>query len=211
MGKNNYKIKKGQVWVETVTYILIALVLIGVVYSFASKAIEQQKDKRILESYIDALNSLDNVIDEVRKAGPGNKREFSFVVNDKSEGKFVVNPWDGTSGNNISFEIKKSAYAASEVGRGIHDDRGIDVEIPATNLKVRTDEVGEEGKRGTLYDVKIWREFDENKFKLQFEGEVERGELSKSSTPYKLIIENLGKEISGISPDVVRININVLR
>ena len=40
----------GQVWVETVTYTLIAIVMIGLVLSFAKPKIEELQDKTIIFS-----------------------------------------------------------------------------------------------------------------------------------------------------------------
>ena len=55
---------RGQVWVETVTYTLIALVLIGLVLSFTKPKIEELQDRTLIEQSIQVLKELDVAIKE---------------------------------------------------------------------------------------------------------------------------------------------------
>src|SRR3989344_7156781 len=74
--KNN----KGQIWVETVVYTLIFIVLIGMVLAFVTPAIQEQKDKATIENSINAMLELDAGISEIKRVGPGNVRENIFLI-----------------------------------------------------------------------------------------------------------------------------------
>jgi len=41
--------KKGQVWIETVTYTLIAFVLIGLILAFVKPKIDELQDKALID------------------------------------------------------------------------------------------------------------------------------------------------------------------
>ena len=56
---------KGQVWIETVVYILIGLALIAIVLAFVMPRINEEKNKAIVEQTIKALSVLDDKINEV--------------------------------------------------------------------------------------------------------------------------------------------------
>ncbi len=177
--------RKAQIWVETVIYTLIGLVLISLVLAVAIPAINEQKDRRIVEDSINAMNSLDNKILEVYNMGPGNQREISIVV---QKGELIIN----SDGNEINFSILESAYAVSEVGR--------EIEIPGTNLEIETTE------RGDDFNIVISRKFET--LELQFNGEGNRkGTFSASPLHYRLIVENKGRDDSLGSSDLIRINI----
>lgn len=183
---------KGQIWVETVIYTLIGVVLIGLVLAFAVPYIEEQKDRKIFDDTINALNQIDNSIEEVRRMGPGNQRQVDFLI---SEGKLV---FDFDQGNNLSFELPESKYAASEIGRGADRDQGVFIDVPGTNLRMKTEIIGNEE-----YDVLVVREFADT-VDLKFDGEDVYTEFDKSAGAYRFIVENLGRDyVSG----ELRINI----
>ena len=81
------KYENGQVWVETVIYTLIGLVLIGTVLAFATPAIMEQKDKATIEKTAVALQEMDNAIVEVKNFGTGNTRIINFIL---GEGNLLV-------------------------------------------------------------------------------------------------------------------------
>ena len=64
--------RRGQVWVETVVYLLVAFVMIGLVLSFIKPKIEELKDKSITEQSIEILKNIDNSI--LTMGDSGNKR-----------------------------------------------------------------------------------------------------------------------------------------
>jgi len=163
--------KKGQVWVETVIYTLIGLVLIGTVLAFATPFINEQKDKAVIERTAESMNSLDNTILNIKGQGIGNKREFSFLI---GEGSLIV---DGKE-NEIRFSVDESNYAFSEPG--------ISIDVSGTNMKVRTT------KSGKKYDVVLTLAYDE-KVDISYNEEDVVKTFDPAPNPYRLIVENLGK------------------
>src|SRR3989344_7977654 len=53
---------KGQIWVETVVYTLIAFTLIGLVLAFIKPKIEEIQDKGIVEQSVSVLQDMDSII-----------------------------------------------------------------------------------------------------------------------------------------------------
>ena len=162
--------KKGQVWVETVIYTLIGLVVIGILLAAAQPKIAEMKDKAIIEQTISSLNEVNSKIYEVQFA-EGNKRIVSLSV---SKGNFYV---DGAN-NQIGW-IMDSNYKYSEPG----------VVLPLGNMKVVT-------QKGSPYSVRFFIEYNLN---LTSVGLDSVSNLSSSPTPYRLSIENKGKNSAGLS------------
>jgi type II secretory pathway pseudopilin PulG len=163
--------KKGQVWVETVIYTLIGLVLIGTVLAFAVPFINEQKDRVTIEKTSESMNALDNVILNTKGQGIGNKREFNFLI---GQGGLTV---DGAD-NSIKFKIEGSRYAYSEPGFTIN--------IAGTNLKANT------RKNGDKFDVTLTLDYDE-KIDIVYDEANSLKVYTAAPNPYNLIIENLGK------------------
>lgn len=166
LNKNN----KAQVWVETVIYTLIGLVLIGIVLAVATPAIQKQKDKSTIERTIDAMNELDRNILGVKGAGVANTREMSFSI---GKGTLIVN----SSNDKIFFQIDESSYPYSETGKS--------VDIPGTNQEVLTQ------KRGKKYLITLTLDYS-RKIDITFNSKDETKILTQASTPYVIIVENNG-------------------
>ena len=102
--------KKAQVWLETVIYTLIGLVLIGVVLAVVVPNINQSKDRVVVGQSIDALSSFDDKLNEALGAGPGNTRVIDeFVI---KRGNMVVDALNDT----IYLIINDLAKPYSEPG-----------------------------------------------------------------------------------------------
>ncbi len=166
----NKKNNKAQVWVETVIYTLIGLVLIGIVLAVATPAIQKQKDKSTIERTIDAMNELDRNILGVKGAGVANTREMSFSI---GKGNLIVN----SSNDKIIFQIDESSYPYSETGKS--------VEIPGTNQEVLTQ------KKGKKYLITLSLDYSQ-KINITFNRMDEAKTLTQASTPYVLLVENNG-------------------
>ncbi|MBS3092207.1 hypothetical protein J4466_02200 [Candidatus Pacearchaeota archaeon] len=166
LNKNN----KAQVWVETVIYTLIGLVLIGVVLAVATPAIQKQKDKSTIERTIDTMNELDRNILGVKGAGVANTREMSFSI---GKGNLIVN----SSNDKIIFQIDESSYQYSEAGKS--------VEIPGTNQEVLTQ------KKGKKYLITLSLDYRQ-KINITFNSKDEAKTLTQASTPYVILVENNG-------------------
>lgn len=165
------KNRRGQIWVETVIYTLIAFVLIGLVLAFVRPEIEKLKDKSILEQSIEMMEDLDILISEVIQAGTGNKRVIKIAIR---KGDLRL---DG-SDDKLVFEFE-GKYIYSEPGESIQQG----------NLIVITEEVGKLGL------VNITRDY--SGYNITYNGGDNLKIISKATTPYNLVISNSGKDESG--------------
>src|SRR3989344_4655353 len=118
---------KGQVWIETVIYLLIGLGVIGVLLAFIKPQIDEAIDKNIVEKSIDSLSKIDAIINEIYYV-PGNSRTLIIGL---KKGALLVN----SSAETVRIFIDDSKYEYSEIGRGI--------EIPGTRIKAFTSKNGE--------------------------------------------------------------------
>jgi len=173
------KNKKGQVWVETVIYTLIALTMIGAVLAFILPKIEEIRDKSVIEQSINSVKDIDSVILSIVQGGPGNRK---LVESNIKKGMMKI---DGRL-NQLSFEIETS-YLYSEPGKIIN----------LGNVKAVTTDIGGINKvtltANYNYNIK-YNDLDEEKI------------LEQSSTPYTITIENKGEDADGNT--IININVN---
>ncbi len=160
---------KGQVWVETVIYTLIALVMIGAVLAFAVPKVQEIQDKAIIEQSINSINDINNVILSVVQGGAGNKRIIEANI---KKGLLKID----SANNKIDFEMETS-YVYSEPGRTINLG-----DIEAITEKV-----------SGAYKVTLKASYNYN---ITYGGKDEEKTIEQSPTPYKIIIENKG-DVSG--------------
>lgn len=165
--------KKGQVWVETVIYTLIAFVMIAAVLSFVKPKIQEFQDKSTIEQTITLLKDINNLLLSVAQGGPGNRRIIELNV---KEGIFKI---DGKN-DTLSFEIE-SAYTYSEPG----------VDIDLGNIIVNTK------KRGDYNIVTLKTDYSSN-YNITYNKLDDLKLVNKAATPYKFAIENR-KESGGRS------------
>ena len=175
-GKSNIN-RLGQVWIETVIYTLIALVMIGAVLAFVKPKIEEMQDKAIIEQSMGVIEGIDGEILSVVKGGQGNKRIIPVVI---KKGSLIINGEE----DSISFYIE-GKYAFSEPG--------IDVDI--AGITARTEKAGKISK---ITLTKSYKDRYDIKFNLK--DEIKR--LEKSPTPYKISIINSGANNEGIQIDI---------
>ena len=160
--------KRGQIWVETVIYTLIAFALIALVLAFAKPKIEEIRDKSILEQSIEMMEDLDIIITEVIQAGTGNKRVIEVAIR---KGDLRL---DGSS-DKLLFEFE-GKYIYSEPGENIQ--RG--------NLIILTEKIGKLGL------VNVTRDYSD--YNITYYEEDNLKIISKAANPYNLIISNSGKD-----------------
>jgi len=98
--------KKGQVWIETVTYTLVAFVLIGLVLAFAKPKIEELQDQSIIEQSLTMLKQIDSVVQEINEKGIGNKRKIEINLR---KGSLTIN----SVNNSLVYELQ-GKYEYSE-------------------------------------------------------------------------------------------------
>jgi hypothetical protein len=164
------KNKKGQIWVETVIYMLVAFAMISLVLAFVRPKIEELRDKAIIDQSIEVINNLDKTFQEVLI--PGNKRVVEVGI---KKGDLIIIPSEDT----IIIEIE-SSYAYSEPG----------IEISVGEAKVVTEE------RGKFNLVTITREYES--YNILYQNQEVTKSLTRSPIPYQLVITNEGK-IEGIT------------
>ena len=160
--------KRGQVWVETVIYTLIAFVMIGAVLAYAKPKIEEMQDKAIIEKTIGMMEELNGVILSLDQGGAGNKRIVDIGI---SKGEIEI---DGAN-NKMAFKIEsKNTY--SQPGEN----------IAVGNLIAKTE------KRGKLNIITLTMDYS-GKYDLTYNELDSVKILTKSSTLYKISVSNKGK------------------
>lgn len=173
-GKN----QRGQIWVETVIYTLIALVMIGIVLSVVKPRIEESQDKAIIEQSMNLIGDINSIILDIKRAS-GNQRIVELGI------KKGILRIDGVE-DKIIFEIE-SRYEYSEPGEEIIDD--------TTGIIINTKKMGE------FNNVILTKDYHED-YNLTYEGENKIKSITKSSTPYELSISNKGEEEDKIIIDM---------
>lgn len=157
----------GQVWVETVIYTLIALVIIGLVLSFIQPKIQELQDKAVLQQSISLLNNINSVISSVAQAGPGNKRQVQVGIN---KGSLII---DGIN-DEIVFTMN-SHYEFSEPGYNVTYGDITAYTQPQGNINI----------------VNMTLNYNSS-YNLTYNGGNKIQIISQSSTPYNLFIANNG-------------------
>lgn len=160
--------RRGQVWVETVIYTLIALVMIGLVLSFVQPKIMELQDKSTLQQSISMLNNIDNVISSLAQNGPGNSRRVD--VNLKA-GSLTI---DGVN-DLIIFSMDNSHYQFSEP----------DKEVDFGNVAVFTHTVND------LSTVNMTLNYNTSYNITYLSGNVVKT-ITQAATPYNVLISNDG-------------------
>ncbi len=159
--------KRGQIWVETIIYTLIAFVMIGLVLFFASPRIGKAQDKAVIDQSLTVMGDIDSLISDI--SIPGNKRVINLEIR---KGTLKI---DG-GGDRLIFEIE-SRHTYSEPGKNVsHGD-----------IVIFTD------KKGDYNLVTLTRDYA-NSYNITYAGKDELKLLSQSSTPYKLVIANKGND-----------------
>jgi len=179
MNKKRGKNKRGQVWIETVIYTLMAFVLMGLVLNFAIPEINKMQDNVLLKQSTEMLKQIDLTI--LSMSGAGNQRILEITIKKGDLNLDCVN-------NKIIFELEsKSEY--SEPGKNISDG----------NIIVLTQ------KRTGSYLVTLTRDFS-SQYNLRFNGEDVLKPIHPASNPYKLSILNEGEDIN--SKIVMNLSLN---
>ncbi len=161
------KKKRGQIWVETVIYTLIAFVMIGLVLAYAKPKIEEMQDKAIIEQSIEMIKGIDSTILTI--GPPGNQRSIELGI------KKGILKIDGKN-DLIMFEME-GRHTYSEPGTSIVDG----------NLIIYTEKIGK------LNIVNLTRDYSEG-YDITYQGKDELKLIGKSSTPYTIFISNRGGE-----------------
>jgi type II secretory pathway pseudopilin PulG len=158
--------KRGQIWVETVIYTLMGLVILGILLSVITPKINQMKDRTVIMQTIDSLNAINNEIQETLSA-TGNKRQVLIYI---SKGKYTIDPKNET----ISFALRSLSYMYGQPGQVIEEGP-----ISALTLDVKD-----------KYDIYLYLNYSD--YNITYDGKDIKKELTPAPSPYKLLIENNG-------------------
>lgn len=164
------KKKRGQIWVETVIYTLLAFIMIGLVVSYVKPKIEELRDKAVIEQSSQMMKEIDSTI--LLMGGAGNQRILEFEI---KEGVLKINAPDDM----LVFEMEsKNMY--TEPGTPINDG----------NVIVYTSD-----KIAGKYIVNLTLDYSSSSgYNLLFLGEEKQKTISEAPTPYKLSILNEGAD-----------------
>ena len=161
------KNRRGQVWVETIIYTLIAFALIGLVLAFVKPKIEEIQDKGIIEQSISILEDIDLIITTL--GVPGNQRVINLGI---SKGELNI---DGEN-DRLFFEIE-SRHIYSEPGEN----------VAVGNIVVFTE------KKGKINEVTLTRDYGE-KYNITYQNIDGLKKISNAPIPYILLIANKGED-----------------
>ncbi len=174
--------KKGQVWIETVIYTLIGLVIIGAVLVIAKPKIEEYKDKIVIEQTIDSMNKINGQILEAWQKGTGNTRTPAIRI---KRGKLIIDAEEDM----IRFIIEDSKTPISQPTKQGEEKRKISI----GDINVSTEESGRN------YVVELELNY-QGKIELLYEEKNEEKVFQKAASEYLLSIENQGyDDVIGLS------------
>ena len=164
------KRKKGQIWVETIIYTLIAFAMIGLALAFVKPRIDEIQDRGIIEQSITLLEDIDDVIKNI--GDPGNQRVIEIGIR---KGVLKID----AAGERLIFEIE----SRSEFIEAGEDYKTGDVLI--TSKKI-----------GNLNEIILTITY--SNYNLTYDNKHELKQFGRSSTPYKLLISNEGESAGKI-------------
>ena len=156
-------VKKGQVWIETVVYTLIAFVILGGVLTFAKPKVEELQDKAIIERSLEMMKLIDSTINEIKNI-PGNTREIEVGI---KKGSLTI---DGE--NNLTIFSIDSRYTYSEPNQ----------EYKEGNIIIFNE------KRGDINKINITMNY--SNYNITWNNEEIKETLGSSPTPYRLLISS---------------------
>lgn len=177
------KEKRGQVWIETVIYTLIALIMIGTVLSVIRPKIEEIQDKAIIDQTISIMEAIDEEINSVIERGSGNKKIIEIEL---QKGEIQIDGQNsGDTMDTITYILDDTR---SEYSEQCTEDCGKEDAISHGNIKILTI------KKGKLNTVKLILDYSESgkNINLQNDGTDILKTITKSTAPYKFEISNEG-------------------
>jgi len=160
--------KRGQIWIETVIYTLIALVMIGLVLTFVKPKLTELQDEAIIEQSLMIMQEIDGIILDIQDV-PGNKRLIEIGI---KKGSLNID----SENNTIFFEIE-STHQFSEPNQ----------EIDYGGVKVVTQ------TRGNYNIISLTNNYTEQ-YNIKYDGGEESRTITKAPTPYTLAISNTGTD-----------------
>jgi len=164
--------KRGQVWVETVTYTLIGLTIIGLLIAGIRPQIEKAQDKTLINQIKTSMEEINQKINEIRVI-PGNQRKIILHID---KGAVTID-----AENDLIIWKMMSSYEYSEPNLNITEG----------NLNITTID-------GNPWEIIFKLPFTSN---ITYDGSDVSRELRETSTSYNLIIKNEGQNLDIRSMD----------
>ena len=158
--------KNGQVWVETVIYLLIGISIIGLMIAIMKPKIDSLKDKTIIEQSQEVFKQIDEQIMSLSFSPAGNTRQLQINL---KNGKIMI---DGKN-DNLTYILDNSRYPISEPGQPINN--GL--------FDIITE------KRGESYIIKFSKHYLLN---LTLEGADKERTISPGAASQELIVATNG-------------------
>ncbi|MEA3414253.1 MAG: type II secretion system protein [Nanoarchaeota archaeon] len=160
------KKKRGQVWIETITYTLVALVIIGLVLAFARPEIQRIQDKTIIDQSISIVNELSQIMEIVKVGGTGTKRRVELNI---KKGEIEIDSLN----DSLIFRME-GKYQYSELDQVYVEGK----------LNILTQQ------KGDFYNISVEKNYIT--INLTYSGEEKNKILTESPTPYVIFISNKG-------------------
>jgi hypothetical protein len=169
---------KGQVWIETVIYTLIALTVIGLFLSYAKPKVEEIQDKSIISQSVEMMESINGILLTIVEGGPGNQRILNLGMR---KGSLTI---DGVN-DEIFFEMD-GRYTYTEPGENGVYGPIVDIgNIQATTKKI-----------GKVNTVKLLSNYS-GVYNITYQKEDQDKVISRSPTPYTISFSYKTKDASG--------------
>lgn len=160
---NDYR---GQVWIETVIYLLIAFVMMGLVLSFIRPKIEELKDKATIEQSLQILKDIDHLI--LTMGSPGNKRLVEVGIRKGS----------------LFIDSEKDMIVFQMDSRYIYTEPGEVIQIG--NIQALTKTIGKSS------NITLTRDFS-SAYNITYKNGENFKTLGKASAPYRIFFTNEGE------------------
>lgn len=173
---------KGQVWLETVIYILIGLTIIGLVLGFVTPKINEKRDRIVIEQSVAALNVFDSKIKEVIESGIYNKRVLEFKM---QRGNLYVD----SQKNQVVFFLDGLTAPYSEPS----------INIPLGRVILKTTQ----GRKTSAVNLTLQYGAGTD---ITFDGTQDMIKINPSAVPYKFSFENKGVSAGAYVIDIVRLS-----
>ena len=170
--------RQGQIWIETVIYTLIIIVIIGILLSILTPALNQRKDQAVIEQSMNMLNELNGAIEDARFYGAGNSIPVEMQL---KKGELLI---DGEQ-DYILFSIT-SNYLYSEANQSFM--RG---KINITSVK-----------QTNGYEIYLKMDY-KGIINLTWDNRDVKKIIQPASNPYELSVSNLGRV-----NELININLN---
>lgn len=168
---------KGQVWVETVVYTLIALTVIGLFLSFAKPKIEEVQDKTLIDQSVSMLEDINNIANSIVQSGAGNKRVIELGI---KKGTLEID----SANDRLVFTIE---------GRSTYTEPGEDGS-PGEFIKIGNILISTQ-KLGKLNKVTLISNYS-GIYNITYQNKEELRTINRAPTPYKVSISSEG-ELNG--------------